>query len=254
MQDSNTFALHRPEFDEALRRGDGKIAQIMTTQTRAFRAGESIIRQGTEHEFVYRLRTGWAARVRTLPDGRAQIILIFLPGDLFAVKSMAMALHPDEVIALSDVTCEHLDYRKLKSAFDQDSDIALRCLWQVMEEERRLHNWIVSLGQGNADERIAQMLLEFLGRLTRSGALADRSREFRLPMTQEQMGNLLGITTVHVNRVLKRLREEKTAVIRGGVAQLLNITALKQMAAPIQDPFERDEPGNSNASDKQATA
>ena len=84
------------------------------------------------------------------------------------------------------------------------------------------------------------MLLEFRGRLIRSEVIEDGSTEFRLPMTQQQIGDMLGITNVHVNRVLKGLREAEIVTIREGRATFLNVPALEQIGFPVQDPFERD--------------
>jgi len=238
--DASNFALHRPELTGTLERGDEKIARLMSSSAKVFSSGATIIRENTEHDLVYRMRTGWAGRVRTLPDGRSQFIMLFLPGDLFAVKSMFMTLHPDAIVALSDVSLEQIDHRKLREVYEQDADVATRCIWQVLEEERRLHNWVVGLGQGSADERMAQMLLEFRGRLIRSKVIAEDSREFRLPMTQQQIGGMLGITNVHVNRVLKGLREAEIVTIRDGKATFLNVAVLEKIAFPVQDPFERD--------------
>lgn len=226
--------LHRPELAAPLANGDRKLDRLTAPHPRAFAAGTTIIPQGGEHGFVYRLRTGWVGRVRQLPDGRAQYLMVFLPGDLFAIKSAFVAAQPDAVVALSDATVERLDQRRLREAFEADPEIALRCTWQIVEEERRLHNWVVSLGQGSAEERIAHVLLEFSARL---GATAGTgpALEYPIPLTQDQLGNVLGLTSVHVNRVLRRLREEGLVSIRSRTVVIHDIAALERMAEPLQD-------------------
>src|ERR1700742_507858 len=98
MSDSARFALHRPEFLGPLLRGEEKIAALLKGSTFKLRPGELLIEAGSEHRFVYRLLEGWACRSRLLADGRNQFILVFLPGDLFAVKSMFITHHPDAVV------------------------------------------------------------------------------------------------------------------------------------------------------------
>src|SRR3984893_13354664 len=105
-------------------------------------------------------------------DGRNQFILIFLPGDLFAVKSMFVKRHPDSVQAISGIVAERAHYKPFDEEYVADSDIATRCIWEVMEEERRLHSWVVVLGQGSAEERLALLLMDFRGRLALSGSIA----------------------------------------------------------------------------------
>src|SRR5690349_11281140 len=79
--DSARFALHRPEFFDSLMRGEEKIARLMSGSAAVHpAAGKTLIAANTDHHFVYRLKEGWAGRLRQLPDGRDQFILVFLPG------------------------------------------------------------------------------------------------------------------------------------------------------------------------------
>src|SRR4051812_23848334 len=119
--DSSGFALHRDEVSEALARGEQKIAALPGLRSRAVKTGTILVCGGTGHDYVYRLQSGWVGRVRDLPDGRSQYILIFLPGDLFAVKSMFVSSHPDSVQVMADAVLEQIHYQELRQAFDQDS-------------------------------------------------------------------------------------------------------------------------------------
>jgi len=242
MADSANFALHRPELEEALRRGEAKIAALTARSLRRLGAGETLIQANSEHGYVYRLKEGWAGRVRELEDGRSQFILIFLPGDLFAVKSMFVARHPDAVISLSEATIEQVDHRRLREAFANDPDVALRCTWQVVEEERRLHSWVTGLGQGDAEERLAMLLTDFRGRLALASGAGDTLLSFELPMTQDQIGDHLGISNVHVSRVVRTFRERNIATLRGKKVHILDPVALARLARPLLDPYERSAP------------
>ena len=150
MPNAERFALHRPELLPALQRGERKIISLISSERRSLAAGRTLVEGDADHPLVYRLVQGWTARVRTLPDGRNQYILVFLSGDLFAVKSMFVNRHPDSIVTLSDTVFEQIDHRKLRDICDQDPDVSMRCAWQIVEEERRLHSWIVSLGRGRA--------------------------------------------------------------------------------------------------------
>lgn len=249
MPDASNFALHRAEHTEALFRGDAKIKELMARDVLELADDTVLIQADRPHDYVYRMRHGWAGRVRTLPDARAQFILIFLPGDLFAVKSMFVNKHPDAVQLLSRSIVERISYRELWNASQRDTDIALRCTWQVVEEERRLHNWIVSLGRGSAEERVAMLFSEFRGRLILSGAIARDAQTFQLPMTQEQLADHLGISAVHVNRVLKVFRDSGVIELKTRLLTILDTDALGQIARPLQDVYERSSPHFNGASD-----
>jgi len=237
--DSAKFASHRPEYLDSLVRGEEKIAQLMSGSAAAHAAGKLLIAGDTEHPFVYRLLEGWAGRSRQLTDGRYQFILVFLPGDLFAVKSMFITRHPDDVRLLSKAVVERVDYRVLHRAYMNDGDIASRCTWQILEEERRLHNWVVGLGQGSAEERLAMVLIDFHGRLVASGSLAADACVFAMPLTQVHLAAHLGLTAVHLNRVLKGFRDSGIVDIRDGQVSIRSLEALADVAQPLLDSHER---------------
>jgi CRP-like cAMP-binding protein len=248
VSDSARFALHRPEFLDSLVRGEEKIAQLMSGSAAVHPAGKTLIKGDTEHRFVYRLIEGWACRSRQIADGRYQFILVFLPGDLFAVKSMFVTHHPDDVRLLSKAVVERVDYRVLHDAYLRDGDIATRCTWQILEEERRLHNWTVGLGQGSAEERLAMLLIDFHGRLVSSGSLAKDACVFPMPLTQIHLAAHLGLTAVHVNRVLRGFRESGIVDIRDGQVSIGSLERLADIARPLLDSHERRSPefvGNS---------
>jgi CRP/FNR family transcriptional regulator, anaerobic regulatory protein len=251
--DSARFALHRPEFLDSLVRGEEKIAQLMSGSAAVQPAGKTLIAGDSEHPYVYRLKEGWAGRLRQLTDGRYQFILVFLPGDLFAVKSMFVTRHPDDVKVLSKAVIERVDYRVLHSAYISDGDVASRCTWQILEEERRLHNWVVGLGQGNAGERLALLLIDFHGRLVASGSLAPDARVFHMPLTQVHLAAHLGLTAVHVNRVLRGFRENEIVDIRDGRVSIGSLERLAEVAHPLLDSHERSAPefvGNKSESNR----
>ena len=242
VMNASRFVLHRPELIGSLVGGDAKLTELMKGSTQSLPAGRTLVQAGKEHEYVYRLRSGWACRNRAIADGRDQFILIFLPGDLFAVKSLFVVRHPDSVQALSTVVLERIHYAKLHEAYSRDVDIANRCLWQVMEEERRLHSWVFGLGQGSADERLALLLIDVRGRLVLSGALPEDALTFEFPLTQVQIGEHLGITPVHTNRVIRSFRERGIVVFRNGEVSIQNFGELRRVAEPLMDPYEKSTP------------
>lgn len=233
------YPLHRVEVAAALERGDAKIAAMTGEVVRHVRARQTLAETGETLDWVFRVREGWFARARTLADGRRQIILTFLPGDLLGIKAMLLRRQPDAIEALSKGSVEIVDRRRLALAFHTDPDVAMRIHWQAIDDERRLHTWVVGLGQADAEERMALMLLGFRGRLIAAGLIASGARSFVMPLTQEQMADHLGLSQVHVNRVLRRLREGGLVAIERGVARLGDVPALAAIADAVRDEFER---------------
>jgi CRP/FNR family transcriptional regulator, anaerobic regulatory protein len=236
------FAHHRPDLEQNLVSGEQKIRELMQGSAERYAAGRTLIRAGTDHEYVYRLVSGWACRTRSIDDGRDQFILVFLPGEIFAVKSMFVSVHFDDVKFLCDAVVERINYRDLHQAFRTDECIADRCIWQVVEEERRLHSWVFGLGQGSAEERLALLLIDFRGRLLLSGAIAKDALTYQMPLTQVQLADHLGITAVHVNRILKSMRESGIVAVRDGEVVITHLDELARRAYPLLDAYERQTP------------
>jgi CRP-like cAMP-binding protein len=140
---------------------------------------------------------------------------------------------------LSSAVIERIHHTQLQEAYSRDADIANRCLWQIIEEERRLHSWVFALGQGSAEERLALLLIDLRGRLTASGNVPEGALTFECPLTQVQIGEHLGITPVHANRVVRSFRERGIAVFRNGKVSIQNFAELRRLADPLMDSYER---------------
>ena len=232
------FPPPREQIQDRLEAGDRALGRVMPSRMRTLTAREILIPTGKPHSSIYRLKSGWMSRSRTLSDGRQQIIMVFLPGDLLGLKTMLLNRQPDSLQCLGRATVQELGYEPALELARTDPDVSLRFMWQLAEDERRIHNWVVALGRGSAVERIATLMLDFRGRLIQAGI--GSGDQFHLPMTQEQIGDHLGITLVHVNRTLKRLREDGILTVRGGLVLIHDVEALALYAAPMQDIFERE--------------
>jgi CRP/FNR family transcriptional regulator, anaerobic regulatory protein len=234
------FPLHRPELLETLRRGDRLLTEAMSQDRKRSRKGDEIIRASERCDTIYRLEAGWVCRSRVLDDGRRSIVTVFLPGDLFGVKSMLSTEPPDAVVALSNVTALAIKHDRLQQLFAAEPSVALRLAFQLGEDERRLHNYLIALGRGNAEERIATMLLELHGRLLLAGITQNGA--FQMPLTQQEIGDFTGLTLVHINRVLRRLRENGLATVDRRTVEIHDLPKLHRLALPILDTFQRTRP------------
>lgn len=232
------FPPPRNQIQDRLEAGDRALVRVMPAHARTLKPRETLIATGEPHNQIYRLQSGWMCRCRVLSDGRQQIIMVFLPGDLLGLKTMLLDRQPDSVQCLARATVQALGYEPALELARTDPDVSLRFMWQLAEDERRLHNWVIALGRGSAIERIATLMLDFRGRLMQAGLIKGDS--FAMPMTQEQIGDHLGLTLVHVNRTLRRLRDQGILTVSHGLVQIHDVDALALYAAPMQDIFERE--------------
>ena len=173
---------------------------------------------------------GWACTYRLLPDGRRQLFDLILPGDGIGVSVRRTPVAAAGVATLTPVKLVHVG--ALTSPATLASSPALLQLLHAATDadERRILNHLVRLGRLTALERMANLLLEIRERLDIVG-LVDGTI-FPLPLTQEMLADLLGLSVVHVNRTLQELRRQGLAAVDRGVARLLDVAALARIASP----------------------
>jgi CRP/FNR family transcriptional regulator len=175
---------------------------------------------------VLLLRSGWAAHLRDFPDGRRSIFDLHLPGDLVGANAMLGKPTRSSTVALTTVSYQAVASLHDRSAV-QPADVAL-ALWQACaEEQARVDALAVAMACANAEERLAAFLLSVNKRLEQRQLASAGS--FRLPMTQGDMGDHLGMTVVHVNRTLRRLRERRLASLSRGYA-VIDVDGLTEIA------------------------
>ena len=196
-----------------------------------FRRHQHLARRGEIQSAVYRLEDGWACRYRLLSDGRRQITGLFLPGEFCEPQWVldGRALHPVVALTPLRVSTMPLDVGKQSPSGTE----AVRSLLQAtLNAIDRQAEWIVSLGCKTATERICELLFEIFERLRSS----QRAKDNRCPMplTQTDLADTVGLTPVHVNRVLGKLKAERLIELQGRRLRILDPEALRQAAAMPQ--------------------
>jgi CRP-like cAMP-binding protein len=194
--------------------------------------GMSLVREGQDFGTPHLLVSGWACCHRLLSDGRRQILCLLLPGDCIglAPDGLPARAMPWTVTSLTRIHTTGLGAVIAAVRAEREACAGLvRGLAAIAaEEQHRLIERIMSLGRRSATERLAQLLLELHQRLAAVG-LADQTH-FPCPLTQEVIADLLGLSTVHVNRTLQQLRRDGLLSMRSGQVQLLDAVVLGAIA------------------------
>jgi CRP/FNR family transcriptional regulator, anaerobic regulatory protein len=224
----------RPDIEALLREGEAIFVAALDPTPVVFDPGNLLMQMGEPHEYVYVIEQGWLARTRTIEDGRRQIIVVFLAGDTCGIKTIFLKQQPDAIEALTPASARRIHYRDACDLAAREFPVSMHLAWQLARDERHLHNWNMRLGRGNAEERLAGLLLEIRDRL--DARHVGDGRRYPLPITQQHIADHVGLTVVHVNRVLRRFRElEMVSVQRGKMVFLDNVAELEALAAPLQD-------------------
>lgn len=192
------------------------------------RPGVELMREGEPIAKILIVTEGWAIRHRDLSDGRRQIINFVLPGDFVGVQSVLFAQSDHSVSALTKVKAAHFEPDRIIEMFARFPRLAAALSWCTTREESIIAERVASIGRRSAYERMAHLFLELLYRLRTIKSAPDKS--FELPVTQEVLADVLGLSIVHVNRTLRRLRQEGLIELDGGRIVIPDIAALEKTA------------------------
>ena len=219
---------HRLSGGFPLSRTDIEALSEIAGHVTAFPKSGIIVDQGEKSATVWLLGAGFARRQRQLPDGRRQIIALMLPGELSEKGPMLPFGSPDAIVAASDVTAQPLDRRKLWHLAESHPRILESLFYEELNRHAMSREWIVLLGQRTARERVAYFFYETYARLNAMGLAGGAS--FELPLTQTDLGDIVGLSAVHVNRVVKILRDENLIDWTDKVVHLPDPGALAKIA------------------------
>jgi CRP-like cAMP-binding protein len=200
--------------------------------TQDHEAGGELDRQGATPGLARLVLSGWACRARVLPDGRRQIFSVVLPGDCLGVGCgpQVAGRTLSATLALTRIRTVTLEPFAAALRETRPEHAALAAAYARIElmEQARLLDQVVSLGRRTAVERVAHLLLELRERLAAIGLAGPNG--FPCPLTQEVIADLMGLSTVHVNRTLQQLRRENLLVLRSGRAELPDLRGLVAIA------------------------
>lgn len=197
----------------------------------ALSAGQTILQEGESSPPLYSLFSGWAIRYKTLPDDRRQILNFLLPGDVIGLQANMLGEAAHAVESLTDVVlCRH-SRSKIWDLYQGYPELAFDATWLTAKEESLVDEAMLSIGRRSASQRIA-MLLVHLYRRTRDYLPSESSAEpgLLLPITQQHLADALGLSLVHTNKTLRRLRNSGYFHFTGQRLFMTDLVGLEQLA------------------------
>jgi CRP/FNR family transcriptional regulator len=235
--------FERPRFaaaatEDLLLGGRRLRAAFMQTPVRFIGRDTPLLRAGVSEPMAILIRSGFAYRSCVLPDGRRAILRILLSGDYAGLQNIVLAGATEDIVAANRVGYQMLGAAALREML-ADPCVSIYLLAQLAECRWRADRLAASIGRLDAHGRICVLLLDLHDRLRHRG-LINRAT-FNLPMTQEQLADHLGLTLVHVNRTLRRLREEKIVLVDRQVVIIQEIELLRELAQGLPQSVELPE-------------
>lgn len=174
------------------------------------------------------LLSGMAFRHKLTVEGARQIVSIHLPGELLDLQHLFLNIADHSVQALTETETAEIERAVLQDLLLERPAIA-RAFWvDGLIEASVFREWVLNVGRRDARARIAHILCEIAIRM-RGAGLIEQNERFVLPMTQEQLGDATGLTTVHVNRTIKALASEGLIEHSGRSIAIANWTAIRRV-------------------------
>jgi CRP-like cAMP-binding protein len=188
-------------------------------------AATDVVRHGDRPEACCLVLEGFVCRYKLVADGRRQIMGLYVSGDIPDLMSLHLGVVDHGLGALATTTVASIPHQSLMSLMRRYPMIA-DFLWrETLIDAAILREWMVRIGRRSAHQRIAHLLCELLLRLKATGLAVGYA--YDLPVTQAELGDALGLSSVHVNRILQDLRGERLIALRGGSLTILDWPGLK---------------------------
>ena len=191
-------------------------------------ARRDIVREGEKPRAVNVVLEGWACRYKQLPDGRRQVVSFFLPGDLCDANIFILKEMDHSIGAITAVRYAEILPADFEDLMAQSPRVTQALWWHELVTAAVQREWTTNVGQRTAFERIAHLFCELFLKLQQVGRTNGTSCDF--PLTQIDIADATGLTSVHVNRTLQELRREGLIELANKRLTIPDLAALMNVA------------------------
>lgn len=179
----------------------------MQTNVAEVEAGKTFVEEGSEYLATFIIRSGWAAREKSLKDGRRQVMSFALPGDFVGLHINFRRVATYDVTAISDLEVALVEPSRILEVHQNFPILASGLSWSTVREYNLLGEQAVRLGRKSASERLCHLILELYHRLELVRLAGVNAIEF--PLRQADVADALGLSAVHTNRTFRELKKKE---------------------------------------------
>jgi CRP-like cAMP-binding protein len=215
------------EHGAALTDEDRRSLEKILGDVRHHPARHDIIREGDRPDHVHVVLEGFVFRYKMLPDGRRHIMAYLVPGDLCDLHVSILGEMDHSIATAGPCRVAYIARHTINELTERHPRITRALWWATLVDEGILLEWLVNM-ERDAEQQIAHLFCELLVRLQSVG-LADEN-SYELPVTQAELGDTLGMSTVHVNRTLQELRRKGLLTLKGKQLTIHDVDGLKKFS------------------------
>ncbi len=190
--------------------------------------GEALCREGERSPHVFLITSGYVVAVKRTVSGLQQNVALYVPGDIVDHESFTLGTTRCSAVALTAVTFHKVPHGRLREIFEVNLDYSQEFWRYVAFHGALAQEWLLSLGRRSAYARTAHFLCEIIHRTGALGSAVEVTCP--MPLTQTELADTLGLSVVHVNRTLMRLRQEGLIRLRRGQIDVLDWPRFKSAA------------------------
>jgi len=195
--------LRKLEYFGPLNEGDRAAVLALPHTLKTIEPGGYIVREGDKPTHSCLLQSGFVFRHKIVADGARQICAIHMSGDMVDLQNSLLGTADHNVQALTLAEVALVPREAVKAIAFERPAIGMSMWLDTLVDGSIFREWIANVGRRNARTRVAHLLCEFALRLEAAGL--GKHTSYTLPMTQEQLADCTGLTSVHVNRTLRGL-------------------------------------------------
>lgn len=224
---ANSF-IDRLSRYTTLHKADVAALTQATANARWVQARHDLIREGDQPGVVFVILEGWAFRYKILPSGTRQVLAHLMPGDCCDLH-IGLLDEMDHSIQTTTRACvATIRSVDMATMLERHPGIAKAMYIGQLIDEGTMRAWITSMGRRASVERVAHLMCELYLRARNIG-LTDKA-ELEVPLSQSMLADSLGMTAVHLNRVLKKLRLDNAMTLKRGSLTIADPDKLAQIA------------------------
>jgi CRP-like cAMP-binding protein len=197
-------------------------------RTLSVRKNRDVLIAGSHYDCIFVNHDGWLSRYKVLHNGSRQIVDFILPGQIFGLQACLFKSSLYSVATITDSSLSLIPFEMIDDLFERSPRLAKALFWSAVCESAILAEHLIDAARRSAYERVGHLLLELFVRLKGAGLVEEMS--FAMPLTQELIGDALGLTTVHVNRTMRSLREDGLIAMNGKVVTILDFAGLSLLS------------------------
>lgn len=222
-----TKLIERLKISIGLQESDVRALASMPMTVKSFKDGEYIAREGERLSQASLVLSGFLYRQKVV-GSRNQILSYYVPGDLPDLHSLHLAVMDHDLRSAGSSRVAFVSHTVLRSLLE-GSPTLTHILWRETLVDAAINReWVANLGSRNALSRVAHLICELACRLEIVGQI--ENDEFQVPFVQQQLADVSGLSTVHLNRTLQELRRRGLIIWRGKTLSLLNRKELENIA------------------------